>query len=114
MNQHTRLPSIPFIDLAAQRRRLAPRIDAAIARVVDHCQFILGPEVRTLEAELAAFCGARHAISCASGTDALLLALMAKGIGPGDAVLSPSFTFCATVKSKALWSARSPPAATSR
>ena len=102
MNQHTRLRPIPFIDLAAQRRRLASRIDAAIARVVDHCQFILGPEVRTLEAELAAFCGARHALSCASGTDALLLALMAKGIGPGDAVLCPSFTFCATAEVAAL------------
>jgi dTDP-4-amino-4,6-dideoxygalactose transaminase len=102
MNQHTRLRPIPFIDLAAQRRRLASRIDAAIARVVDHCQFILGPEVRTLEAELAAFCGARHALSCASGTDALLLALMAKGIGRGDAVLCPSFTFCATAEVAAL------------
>src|SRR5215831_2595689 len=102
MNQHTRLRPIPFIDLAAQRHRLASRIDAAIARVVDHCQFILGPEVRTLEAELAAFCGARHALSCASGTDALLLALMAKGIGPGDAVLCPSFTFCATAEVAAL------------
>jgi dTDP-4-amino-4,6-dideoxygalactose transaminase len=72
MNQHTRLPPIPFIDLAAQRQRLAPRIDAAIARVVDHCQFIQGPEVFKLEAALAEFCGARHALSCASGTDALL------------------------------------------
>ena len=102
MNQHTRLPPIPFIDLAAQRRRLASRIDAAIARVVDHCQFILGPEVRALEDELAKFCGARHALSCASGTDALLLALMAKGIGAGDAVLCPSFTFCATAEVAAL------------
>jgi dTDP-4-amino-4,6-dideoxygalactose transaminase len=98
MNQHTRLPPIPFIDLTAQRRRLGARIDAAIARVVDHCQFILGPEVRELEAALAAFCGARHALSCASGTDALLLALMAKGIGPGDAVICPAFTFCATAE----------------
>jgi dTDP-4-amino-4,6-dideoxygalactose transaminase len=102
MNQHTPLPSIPFIDLAAQRRRLAPRVDAAIARVVDHCQFVLGPEVRQLEAELATFCGARHAISCASGTDALLLGLMAKGIGPGDAVFCPAFTFCATAEVAAL------------
>jgi len=102
MNQHTRLPPIPFIDLAAQRRRLAPRIDAAIARVVDHCQFILGPEVRELEGQLAAFCGARHALSCASGTDALLLVLMAKGIGAGDAVFCPAFTFCATAEVAAL------------
>ena len=102
MNQHTRLPPLPFIDLAAQRRRLGSRIDAAIARVVDHCQFILGPEVRELEAALAAFCGARHAISCASGTDALLLGLMAKGIGRGDAVFCPAFTFCATAEVAAL------------
>lgn len=102
MNQHTNLPPIPFIDVAAQRRRLGPAIDAAIARVLAHCQFILGPEVRTLENELAKFCGARHAITCASGTDALMLALMAKGIGPGDAVFCPSFTFCATAEVVAL------------
>jgi dTDP-4-amino-4,6-dideoxygalactose transaminase len=102
MNQHTRLASLPFIDLAAQRRRLGSRIDAAIARVVDHCQFILGPEVRELEAALTAFCGARHTISCASGTDALLLGLMAKGIGRGDAVFCPAFTFCATAEVAAL------------
>ena len=89
---------IPFIDLAAQRRRLQPAVDEAIARVVDHCQFILGPEVRAFETALAAYCGARHAVSCASGTDALLLVLRAKGIGPGDAVFCPSFTFCATAE----------------
>jgi dTDP-4-amino-4,6-dideoxygalactose transaminase len=93
---------IPFIDVAAQRRRLGAAIDAAIARVTEHCQFILGPEVRALEAELASFCGARHAVSCASGTDALVLVLMAKGIGPGDAVICPSFTFCATAEVVAL------------
>ena len=70
--------------------------------MLDHCQFILGPEVRALEAELAAFCGARHAVSCASGTDALVLVLMAKGIGPGDAVICPSFTFSATAEVVAL------------
>ena len=86
---------IPFIDIASQRRRLGARIDQAIARVTEHCQFILGPEVRELEAELAKFCGARHAVTCASGTDALALVLMAKGVGPGDAVLCPAFTFCA-------------------
>ena len=102
MNQHTPPPPIPFIDLTAQRRRLGPRIDAAIARVVDACQFIMGPEVVRLEAELAAFCGARHALSCASGTDALFLVLLAKGIGPGDAVICPSFTFCATAEVVAL------------
>jgi len=100
MNQHARsqVSPIPFIDVAAQRRRLGTRIDEAVARVLNHCQFILGPEVHALERELAAFCGARHAISCASGTDALLLVLMAKGIGPGDAVFCPAFTFCATAE----------------
>jgi dTDP-4-amino-4,6-dideoxygalactose transaminase len=93
---------IPFVDVAAQRRRLGAAIDAALARVTEHCQFILGPEVRALEAELARFCGARHAVSCASGTDALVLVLMAKGIGPGDAVICPSFTFCATAEVVAL------------
>jgi dTDP-4-amino-4,6-dideoxygalactose transaminase len=93
---------IPFIDLAAQRRRLGRSIDEAMARVLNHCQFILGPEVRTLEAELAAFCGARHAVTCASGTDALLMVLMAKGVGPGDAVICPSFTFTATAEVVAL------------
>jgi dTDP-4-amino-4,6-dideoxygalactose transaminase len=93
---------IPFIDVAAQRRRLGRAIDDAVARVLAHCQFILGPEVAAAEADLAAFCGARHAITCASGTDALLLPLLAKGIGPGDAVICPSFTFCATAEVVAL------------
>jgi dTDP-4-amino-4,6-dideoxygalactose transaminase len=93
---------IPFIDVAAQRRRLGGAIDAAVARVLGHCQFILGPEVRAFEAELARFCGARHAVTCASGTDALVLALRARGIGPGDAVICPSFTFCATAEVAAL------------
>jgi dTDP-4-amino-4,6-dideoxygalactose transaminase len=98
MNLRAELPPIPFIDLAAQRRRLGPAVDAAVARVLDHCQFIMGPEVRAFEAELAAFCGAKHVVSCASGTDALVLALRAFGIGPGDAVICPSFTFCATAE----------------
>ena len=104
MNQRARLDPvpIPFIDVAAQRRRLGRSVDEAIARVLGHCQFILGPEVRALEAELAAFCGARHAVTCASGTDALILALMAQGIGPGDAVICPSFTFTATAEVVAL------------
>ena len=93
---------IPFIDVAAQRRRLDDAVDAAVARVLAHCQFVLGPEVRTFEAELAKFCGARYAVSCASGTDALQLALMARGIGPGDAVFCPTFTFCATAEVVAL------------
>ena len=104
MNQHARIeqPAIPFIDVVAQRRRLGRRIDDAIARVLAHCQFVMGPEVHVLEAELAAFCGARHAISVASGTDALMLALLARGIGPGDAVFCPAFTFAATAEPVAL------------
>src|SRR5438105_562187 len=104
MNQRARLDPvpIPFIDVAAQRRRLGRSVDEAIARVLGHCQFILGPEVRAFEAELAAFCGARYAVTCASGTDALMLVLMAKGIGSGDAVICPSFTFTATAEVVAL------------
>ena len=102
MNQHLRFEPIPFIDLAAQRRRLGKSIDEAVSRVLAHCQFINGPEVARLEAELARFSGARHVVSCASGTDALLMVLMAKGVRRGDAVLCPSFTFCATGEAVAL------------
>jgi dTDP-4-amino-4,6-dideoxygalactose transaminase len=100
MNQHMRAEPapIPFIDVAAQRRRLGASIDEAVSRVLQHCQFIMGPEVRTLEADLSAFCGAKHSLSCSSGTDALVMVLMAKGVGPGDAVFCPSFTFCATAE----------------
>lgn len=89
---------IEFIDLGAQRRRLGPRIDEAILRVVDHGKYIMGPEVAVFEQELAAFCGAKHVLSCANGTDALGLALMVKGLKPGQAVLVPSFTFAATAE----------------
>lgn len=102
MNQHTRIDPVPFIDLNAQRQRLGTSIDEAITRVLSHCQFINGPEVARLEAELAKYCGAKHVISCASGTDALMMVLMAKKVGPGDAVLCPSFTFCATGEAVAL------------
>ena len=104
MNQHARPDSapIPFIDVTAQRQRLGRKIDEAIARVLGHCQFIMGPEIRELETALADFCGARHALTCASGTDALVLVLMAKGIGPGDAVICPAFTFTATAEAVAL------------
>jgi len=102
MNLRTNPPLIPFVDVGAQRRRLGSAIDAAVARVLNHCQFILGPEVKAFETELAAFCGARHVITCASGTDALVLALRAMRVGPGDAVLCPSFTFCATAEVAAL------------
>ncbi len=90
--------SIPFIDLQAQRRRLGKRIDDAILKVVNHGAYILGPEVQELETKLAEFCGARHCISCANGTDALALVLMAWGIKPGDAVYVPAFTFVATAE----------------
>jgi dTDP-4-amino-4,6-dideoxygalactose transaminase len=91
-----------FIDLQAQRRRIAAEIDGAIARVLATGAFIMGPEVTAFEAELAAFAGAPHALGCANGTDALVLPLMAWGIGPGDAVFCPSFTFVATAEAAAL------------
>jgi dTDP-4-amino-4,6-dideoxygalactose transaminase len=102
MNQHLRMENIPFIDIAAQRRRLGSAVEEAVARVLAHCQFINGPEVTALEAALAAYCGAKHVVTCASGTDALVMVLMAKGIGAGDAVLCPSFTFCATGEAVAI------------
>src|SRR4030081_2237094 len=102
MNQHQHPEPVPFIDIAAQRRRLGKSVDEAVARVLAHCQFLNGPEVTQLEAELAAFSGAKHVVTCASGTDALLMVLMAKRVGRGDAVLCPSFTFCATGEAVAL------------
>jgi UDP-2-acetamido-2-deoxy-ribo-hexuluronate aminotransferase len=102
MNQQLRPENIPFIDIAAQRRRLGPAVEQAVARVLAHCQFINGPEVAALEAALAAYSGAKHVVSCSSGTDALVMVLMAKGVGRGDAVLCPSFTFCATGEAVAL------------
>ena len=93
---------IEFTDLKAQQERLANRVPNAIQRVLDHGQFIMGPEVRELEKQLSRFSGARHVITCASGTDALLIALMAKGLGPGDAIFVPAFTFVATAEAVAL------------
>lgn len=90
--------SIAFIDLAAQRRRIGSRMDEAILRVVNHGGYIMGPEVKQFEADLSAFCGAKHVISCANGTDALALVLMAKSVKPGQAILCPSFTFAATAE----------------
>jgi dTDP-4-amino-4,6-dideoxygalactose transaminase len=92
------LDPIPFIDLAAQQARLRDRLDAALARVLDHGQYIMGPEVTELELALRARSGRRHALSCASGTDALVMALMALGVGPGDRVIVPDFTFVATAE----------------
>jgi len=93
---------IPFIDLQAQRRRIDEAVRTAIDKVLKHGQFILGPEVERLEDELAAYCGVEHAIGCSSGTDALVLALMALDVKPGDAVFVPSFTFAATAEAVAL------------
>jgi len=98
-----RTQAVPaFIDLAAQREHLGDGVERAISTVLKHGQFILGPEVQELELQLASFCGARHCISCANGTDALLLTLMAEGIGKGDAVFVPAFTFVATVEAAVL------------
>jgi UDP-2-acetamido-2-deoxy-ribo-hexuluronate aminotransferase len=87
-----------FIDLDAQQRRIADQLNARMARVLAHGQYINGPEVRELEQILAGYVGAKHAVGCASGTDALLMALMALGIGPGDAVFTTPFTFIATAE----------------
>jgi dTDP-4-amino-4,6-dideoxygalactose transaminase len=93
---------LPFIDLAAQQAPIRARIDAAIARVLDHGQYINGPEVKAFEAALGEFSGMAHSIACANGTDALLLPLMAWNVGPNDAVFCPSFTFAATPEVVAL------------
>jgi dTDP-4-amino-4,6-dideoxygalactose transaminase len=91
-----------FIDLGAQRERIRDRLRAAIDRVVDDGRYILGPEVTEFENQLAAYVGVKHVVACANGTDALLLPLYASGIGPGDAVFVPSFTFAATAEVVAL------------
>ncbi len=90
--------SIAFIDLAAQQARIKDKIDARIQAVLSHGKYIMGPEVKELEQQLADFCGAKYCISCANGTDALQLAVMALGAGKGDAVFCPSFTFAATAE----------------
>lgn len=92
------MKAMEFVDLRTQYRHLKPRIDARIQAVLEHGRFILGPEVNELEQRLAARAGARHCIGCASGTDALLLALMALGVGPGDEVITTPFTFFATAE----------------
>lgn len=93
---------IPLIDLQAQRAAISSKIDEAIQAVLSHGKFIMGPEVAALEAELATFAGVKHAIACSSGTDALLLSLMAYETGPGDAIVLPAFTFPATAEVVAL------------
>jgi dTDP-4-amino-4,6-dideoxygalactose transaminase len=99
--------SIQFIDLKAQQKRIRARLDAAIAKVLDHGGYIMGPEVRDFEQKLAAYGAAKHAVSCANGTDAIALVLQAWDVGPGDAVFCPSFTFAATAE-VVPWSGASP------
>lgn len=99
-------PTVPLLDLKPQYRALKAEIDAAIARVVESQQFILGPEVDALEKEIAAHCRVSHAVGCSSGTDALILALMALGVKEGDEVLCPAYTFFATAGSIARLGAR--------
>lgn len=89
---------LPFVDLAAQQARIKPELDRRIAMVLAHGRYILGPEVAELESRLAEFAGCAHAVTVASGTDALQIALMSEGIGPGDAVFLPAFTFTATAE----------------
>lgn len=97
---------IEFIDLKAQQARIKDKIDAGIQRVLAHGQYILGPEVAELEEKLAAFVGAKHCITCANGTDALQIAQMAFGIGPGDEVITPGFTYIATAETVAVLGAK--------
>ena len=91
--------SIPFIDLKTQYKNNKTNIDDAIHRVLDHGQYIMGPEVKELEAQLAEYIGVKHAVACSSGTDALLLPLMAKDIQQGDAIFTTPFTFFASAES---------------
>ncbi len=91
-------PAIPFLDLKAQQARIAPELRRRLDGVLAHCQFILGPEVAELERELAGFCGAKHCVAVSSGTDAIQIAFMAEGIGRGDAVFLPAFTYTATAE----------------
>lgn len=97
---------IEFIDLKSQQARIKDKIDAGIQRVLSHGQYILGPEVAELEEKLAQFVGAKHCITCANGTDALQIAQMALGIGPGDEVITPGFTYIATAETVALLGAK--------
>lgn len=89
-------PAVPLLDLRAQYAQVRERVEAAMRRVVESQHFVLGPEVEAFEAEIAAYCGARFGVGCASGSDALYLALDALGVGPGDEVVCPSYTFFAT------------------
>lgn len=97
---------IPVIDLATQQSRVRDKIEAGIARVLAHGKYILGPEVTELEESLAAYTGATYCISCANGTDALQIALMALGVGPGDEIITPGFSYIATAEAPAVLGAR--------
>lgn len=97
---------IPFVDLAAQQARIKPALDVAIARVLAHGKYILGPEVTELEEKLQAFVGVGHCITCANGTDALQIALMALDVGPGDEVITPGFSYIATAEAVAVLGAK--------
>src|SRR5690606_18974917 len=94
--------TMQFIDLGAQRERIRDRLRLAMDNVVEGGRYILGPQVGEFEKALADYIGVKHVVACANGTDALLLPLMAYGVGPGDAVFCPSFTFAATAEVVAL------------
>ncbi len=103
----TNKPSpVPFIDLKAQYQALKPEIDANIQKVLDHGQFVMGPEVDELEKKLAQYLGCKQALACSSGTDAAIIAMMALGIGPGDEVIMPGFSFIATAETVVLVGAK--------
>lgn len=89
MNKPFNPPALPFIDLQAQRHRLGAALEEAILKVTRSGAYILGPEVFELEAQLSRFCGAREVVTCANGTDALAMVLMAKGVKPGDGIFCP-------------------------
>ena len=97
---------IDFIDLKAQQALIKDKIDAGIQRVLSHGQYILGPEVGELEEKLADYTGAKYCVTCANGTDALQIALMALGVGPGDEVITPTFNYIATAEATAVLGAK--------
>lgn len=98
-NSETAAPKpVSFLDLPAQQKRMGASLKRRLETVMDHCRFVMGPEVEELEKALAAYCGARHAIGVSSGTDALLAVIMGENIGPGDAVFLPAFTYTATAE----------------
>ena len=96
--RHAPEKEIQFIDLAAQRQRLGKAMDEAVVKVIHDGKYIMGPEITELESQLAEWAQCKYALSCANGTDALALVLMAKKIRPGDAVFVPAFTFVATAE----------------